>query len=66
MFPLIALLALASASETPDDAPTAVAPKSAEYMRLSQELHKLCALNAWQGVERVFLDLEATEIAPTY
>jgi len=35
-------------------------------MRLSGQLHELCALNAWQGVERVFQDIQATEIAPTY
>ena len=35
-------------------------PDRAEYIRLSQELQKLALRNAWSGVERTFLKMEAT------
>lgn len=66
MFLALTLLALASSPPQLDDPQPNATPHSAEYVRLSRELHKLCALNAWQGVERVFQDLEETEVPHSY
>jgi hypothetical protein len=66
MFFVLAFTALASPVTKESVSTAEPLHQSAEYVRLSRELHELCALNAWQGVERVFLQIEATEITPTY
>jgi len=38
----------------------------AEYVRLSQELEKLAMRNAWTGVERTFVAIEATGVPPSF
>lgn len=38
----------------------------AEYVRLSQELEKLAARNAWPGVERIYVDLVKTGEPPSF
>lgn len=44
----------------------ALAPDTAEYNRLTQELERLSARNAWVGVERTFRELVATGVPPSY
>ena len=57
----------AQASEEEDDSEV-LSPEAAkaEYFRLAQELEKLTSRNAWGGVERTYLALVATGIAPTF
>jgi hypothetical protein len=52
-----------AAAPVPEVAPTV--PDAAEYDRLAQELESLAVKNAWAGVERTFLELLATGVAPS-
>lgn len=60
------LMALARpiAEEAPAPPPDPTA--RAEYDRLSQELMDLTTRNVWTGVERLFLQIEATRVEPTH
>ena len=44
----------------------ALSAARAEYQRLAQEIEKLASRNAWAGVERTYLALVATGVAPSY
>ena len=63
---LLMCSAVAHAQESVDSDSTLVGPQitpnRAEYVRLAQELEKLAARNAWVGVERTFLAMEATGV----
>ena len=75
---ILQLISLASAQEpvsgpvsVPGPEPagvatTAVLPNRGEYHRLSQELEKLSARNAWVGVERTYLALLETGVKPSF
>lgn len=56
-----AALLASSAQEIPS-----ASPNQAEFIRLSQEIEKLAARNAWTGVERAWPLLEATQVPPTF
>lgn len=50
-------------AEASSEAPVA---DVAEYQRLTQEIERLARRNAWPGVERLFDDLVATGVAPSF
>ncbi|MBA2320910.1 MAG: hypothetical protein H0V89_07135 [Deltaproteobacteria bacterium] len=64
----IAQLALAAdtTAEPGDATSTVVVPDRAEYQRLSEEMEKLVAKNAWMGVEKAYVQLVATGVSPSF
>jgi hypothetical protein len=56
-----ALMLLASPTvAVAGDTPVTVTDSVAEYNRLARELHVLAARNAWSGVERTYVKIQAT------
>jgi len=56
----------ATAPVSTDPTAAVILPNRGEYQRLSQELEKLSARNAWAGVERTYLALLETGVKPGF
>jgi len=65
---LFLLFTGATAAAADEEQAEELSPEAAkaEYIRLAQELEKLASRNAWGGVERTYLALMATGVAPTF
>lgn len=70
MWPALLLFAqLVFAADSPGGAGDGVSvavPNRAEYQRLSEEIEKLVAKNAWAGVEKAYLALVETGVQPSF
>jgi hypothetical protein len=69
MWTVLSLAVLALADDPPptsDDAVSVAVPDRAEYQRLSEEIEKLVAKNAWVGVEKAYVALLATGVQPSF
>ena len=62
---LVGAVCLATTAAAQDDVPSP-RPDQGEYARLTQELESLAERNAWAGVERTWVKLVATQIAPSF
>jgi len=56
----------AMGADEPSDVDVTKEAAKAEYVRLTQEIEKLASRNAWAGVERTYLAILETGVAPSF